>query len=55
MFPEYKQIKSYEPHCPKCKEKLGGNNSGLLPWTCKCGTWKYNPENKKFNIIKRLK
>lgn len=39
MKPIYKKINILMPHCPKCKEQLGGNNSMVLPWECTCGMW----------------
>ena len=36
----YKQVKTIMPHCPKCKNMLGGNGSVLLPYYCECGEWK---------------
>lgn len=27
------------PHCPTCKNVLGGNGSKLLPYYCECGEW----------------
>ena len=38
--PEYKIIKERQPHCPKCGERLSGNNSIALPYRCSCGIWK---------------
>lgn len=40
MKPEYKKVKTLQPHCPECGEMLSGNNSLVLPWKCSCGTWK---------------
>ncbi len=37
--PYYKMVKISRPHCPICKEMLGGNNSGISPWKCSCGEW----------------
>lgn len=39
---EYKKIKVSVPHCPVCKEELGGNGSLILPYKCSCGTWYSN-------------
>lgn len=39
MKPEYRRVKVIAPHCPVCKQELGGDNSWTFPWTCKCGIW----------------
>jgi len=36
----YKTTKVIMPHCPKCKNVLGGNGSVILPYYCECGEWK---------------
>ncbi len=37
--PIYKRVSIPMPHCPVCKERLGGNNSGISPYQCSCGVW----------------
>jgi hypothetical protein len=51
MQPIYKKVKVFKPHCPKCKEQLTGNNSDVLPYKCKCGTWQKDWWSSDFNII----
>lgn len=55
MKPIYKKVKVSLPHCPKCGEQLKGNNSLMMPYKCKCGIWKYNLEEQKFEINKLSK
>lgn len=53
MKPIYKKVPTVVPVCPKCKVKLSGNNSMVLPWTCNCGEWKSNhyPFDGEYEII----
>lgn len=44
MRPTYKKVKVLAPHCPKCEEKLQGDNSMNTPWKCSCGTWEAEPK-----------
>lgn len=37
--PYYKQVKEWVLHCPKCNERLLGNGSENLPYSCNCGVW----------------
>ena len=48
--PEYKSVKELRPHCPKCGDRLRGNNSIAMPYRCRCGTWKQNISDLTFNI-----
>ena len=36
----YKRVKAVAEFCPKCGERLIGNNSRAHPWECACGVWK---------------
>lgn len=45
-MPIYKKVKRLMPHCPKCGEMLGGNNSIMIPWHCKCGDWGYKTKDE---------
>ena len=49
---KYKRVKIAMPHCPVCEEMLGGNNSGVLPYTCSCGVWESDWMNPHFYKIK---
>lgn len=40
---KFNHIKVLAPHCPVCKEKLGGNNSIRVLYYCSCGIWKSSP------------
>lgn len=55
MKPIYKAVKDMVEHCPKCGERLGGNNSIARPWTCSCGTWEavHHPFRGEYQIIPR--
>lgn len=48
--PVYKQVKVTMPHCPVCKEQLGGNGSGILPFSCSCGEWEIDWTTGYFKI-----
>lgn len=37
----YKPVRDFTEHCNVCGERLGGNNSVVLPFKCSCGTWRY--------------
>ena len=50
--PEYKMVKESQPHCPKCKERLAGNNSIISPYRCSCGTWHQNLSDATFKVVK---
>jgi tRNA(Ile2) C34 agmatinyltransferase TiaS len=50
--PEYRKVKVLKPHCPVCKQMLYGEGSMILPYKCKCGTWKWNFTTEEFTIIK---
>lgn len=54
MRPKYKKVKVSLPHCPKCGERLLGNNSIVSPYHCSCGVWKNTFENPlEYKIIKK--
>ena len=55
--PIWKQVKSFAPFCPVCSERLSGNNSDVLPYTCSCGEWEYvwTGKDERSFIIKKLK
>lgn len=55
MRPEYKRVKILAPHCPKCGERLSGNNSFVLPYECSCGEWQVvlGSYSSEFEIIKK--
>ena len=46
----YKRVKTLAEHCNVCGERLSGNNSQILPYECKCGTWEYDWEKAEFYI-----
>jgi hypothetical protein len=46
----YKFIKTLHPHCGVCGEILTGNNSLVLPYKCKCGTWKRDYPSLDFKL-----
>ena len=39
---EYKRVSDIVPFCPKCKKRIKGNGSTVLPYTCKCGEWEFD-------------
>ena len=53
MLPTYKKVKTYKPHCPECGEMLGGDNSFINPYVCKCGVWRWTFMNERndFEIV----
>jgi hypothetical protein len=53
MFPFFKKVKVFKPHCPVCKEMLGGDNSFISPYVCSCGVWKWTnlDDRSEFEII----
>jgi len=56
MRPDYKRVKAVAEFCPKCKERLRGNNSIANPWECACGIWRTNkyPFTGEYEIEKKL-
>jgi len=48
---EWKKTKALIPHCPECKQILGGNNSILMPYNCECGQWEYDFKNNEYKLI----
>jgi hypothetical protein len=48
---KFKKVKKLVPWCEKCKSEIMGNGSGLNPYRCKCGEWKYN-RNKNDYVLK---
>ena len=45
--------KVFEEFFPKCKERLQGNGSDMLPYICSCRQWKYDFETEEYKIIKK--
>lgn len=43
--PVYKMVKEHRPHCPRCGDRLTGNNSYAMPYKCSCGVWRPDPQN----------
>lgn len=55
MKPITIRVKKSVSACPICKQELSGNNSILLPYTCKCGIWQTSegyPWDGEYEIIK---
>jgi hypothetical protein len=50
LKPIYKKVKVLVPHCPVCGEQLSGNNSIMMPFTCKCGKWEQDWFTQGFEI-----
>lgn len=42
----YKRIKTLQPHCGDCGERLSGNGSIVLPYQCSCGIWEIGDYNR---------
>ncbi len=53
--PIYKMVKMPMPHCPVCGQKLGGNASVALPYSCACGVWEADYSGLGFRGFYRIK
>jgi len=52
IWPVWRAVKARAPHCPKCKERLFGDNSLGMPYRCSCGVWQSNWREPGYVIIK---
>jgi hypothetical protein len=49
---KYKKIKIVAEFCAVCDDQLIQDNSQIDPYKCKCGVWKWNSKNKRYEPIK---
>ena len=47
MNPKYKRKPRMVPHCGDCEEELKGEGSIMIPYSCSCGKWEYEPDIDK--------
>jgi hypothetical protein len=49
---KWEKRKVLVPVCSTCKEQLGGNNSYIHPYECKCGIWKSKADDpSEYEIV----
>ena len=45
---KYKSVKKLVPWCEACRMEITGNGSGVRPYECECGVYKYNRDKNDY-------